>query len=194
MRLPLVLIAFFCLGNMSLADEKTWLSAERPEDASYLAPKMKFSTLNDSLAYWPGVGVGWILGSVVTIGFEGYLLASHTPLENAALSPFSMAVAGMVFEAIPSPESRSHLAFNVLMGVGGAQAGGEMDLDSLARHGFYVVEPGVNIEFNLTRNIRLCPGVSYLWISGNVPGMRSKWDISETAFNLKLKFKKPDNG
>lgn len=194
MRLLLVFLAVLCLGTKGQAYEKTWLSAERPEDASYLAPKMKFSTLNDSLAYWPGIGVGWILGSVVTVGFEGYLLASHVQLDDAARSPFSMAVAGMVFEAIPSPESRSHLAFNVLMGVGGSQAGGEMELDSLARHGFYVVEPGVNIEFNLTRNIRLCPGASYLWISGNVPGLKSKWDISETAFNLKLKFKKPDNG
>jgi hypothetical protein len=34
--------------------------------------------------------------------------------------------------------------------------------------------------------------VSYLWISDPVPGMESKWKISETAFNLTLKFKEPD--
>jgi len=67
-----------------------------------------------------------------------------------------------------------------------------MDLDSLSRHSFLILEPGAGLEFNLTRNIRLCPTASYLWISGSVPGMESKWKISGAAFNLALKFQELD--
>lgn len=46
----------------------------------------------------------------------------------------------------------------------------------------------------LNDSLAYWPGIGVGWISGHVPGVESKWDISETAFNLKLKFKKPDNG
>jgi hypothetical protein len=191
MRRLLILIA--CLFPAPiLASQQTWLNSENPENGSYFSPRMKVSNMDDSIAFWPGASLGWIVGSVVTIGFEGYVLATDLAPEKAEGSSFNMAVAGMVFEAIPSPENRTHLAFNLLIGAGGSQVGGGFDVDSLAENAFFVLEPGAGVEFNLTRNIRICPGVRYLWISGNVHGMDSKWKISETAFNVSLKFTQPD--
>lgn len=192
MRLMLILLAILCFGKKVQALDETWLTAQNPENASYLAPKMKVSSLNDTLVFWPGARLGWIVGSVVSLGFEGYVLANNISSEGPDTSPFSMAVGGVVLEAIPYSERRTHLAFSLLMGAGGSQVGGDIDLDSLSRHSFLIVEPGASVEFNLTRNIRLCPGMSYLWISGKVDGMDSKWKISETAYSLTLKFIKPD--
>ena len=188
----IVLIALLCLADNVRADQDTWLRSENPENSSFLTPKLKISTLNDSLVFWPGIGIGWILGSVVSIGFEGYVLASEMPAETVEGSAFSMAVVGMTFEAVTFPERRTHLSYSLLVGGGGAQAGGAINLDTLTRNSFFIIEPGVSLEFNLTRNIRLGPGLSYLWISGDVAGITSKWKIAETAFNVKFKFKEPD--
>lgn len=42
-----------------------------------------------------------------------------------------------------------------------------------------------------TLNHRLALWPGYLWISGNVPGLDSKWKVAETAFNLTVRFKDP---
>jgi hypothetical protein len=194
MHRMLFLLALLGFALPAVAVEDTWLNSSDPENSSYLTPKLKVSTLNDEPILWPGLGFGWVIGSVFAVGFEGYMLSSEIHPEIASDSQFNMAVGGMTFEAIAFPERRTHLAFDVLIGAGGAQAEGALDFDSLRTHNFFILEPGVNIEFNLTRNVRLSPGVSYLWISGDVAGMPSKQRVSEMAFNLKLKFKKPDEG
>jgi hypothetical protein len=201
MRILFAIITILCLGSTALAKEKlayhkdgedTWLSTDHPENASYFAPKIRMSTVNDSLALWPGLSLGWIVGSVISVGFEGYILANHVNAQTPDTARFNMAVGGMKFEAIPSPEKRTHLVMNVLVGCGGSQAGGDFDIDSLTNHAFLVIEPGIGLEFNLTKSIRLNPMVSYLWLSGGVQGMESKWLVSETAFSLALRFKDPE--
>jgi hypothetical protein len=191
MRYVLILIACLFLGNAVLAEEATWLNTDSPENSSFFAPKVRFSRLDGKLALWPGARIGWIKGSVISFGFEGYMLANEFKADSPDTARFSMAVGGIAFEAIPSPERRSHVVLSLLLGAGGAQVGGSADFDSLSQHRFLVMEPGFGLEFNLTRFIKLSPGVSYLWISGDVPGMSSPWRVAETAFNLTLKFKDP---
>ncbi|HKP97906.1 MAG TPA: hypothetical protein VJ385_19375 [Fibrobacteria bacterium] len=200
MRRLLVLLALLCLAETVSAGESTWrhqdaeeswLSADHPENSSYFAPKLRASMVNDSLAFWPGVGIGWIVGSVLSVGFEGYFLVNEINASNPDTARFSMAVAGMKFEAIPDPQRRTHMVWSLLIGGGGAQLGGTPDVDSLTNHGFFVMEPGAGLEFNLTKSVRLMPAVSYLWISGTVPGLESKWKASETAFSVTLRFKDP---
>lgn len=188
MKSPLILIAMLCFAFRVQAEERTWLRSEEPEDGSYLAPALRFSYLNDEVAMWPGVRLGWIFGSVITAGLEGYMLAGEPGADEPSGAPFNMAVGGVVFEAIPFPERRTHLVFSLLLGAGGSQSGGSADIDVLSQNGFAVIEPGMGLEFNLTRNVIVSPGIRYLWISGNVHGMDSKWKVSEGALSLSIKF------
>jgi hypothetical protein len=183
-----IMMTLVCLVFRAQADERTWLNSEDPGNGSYLAPALRFSYLNEEVALWPGARLGWIFGSTITAGLEGYMLAGEPGADNPPGAIFNMAVGGVSFEAIPFPERRTHLVFSLLLGAGGSQAGGAADIDSLASHGFAVIEPGAGLEFNLTRNVIIGPGIRYLWISGNVPGMDSKWKVSETALSLILKF------
>ena len=173
------------------AREDTWLQARDPENASYLSPKMRVSRMQDSLAFWPGLGIGWIVGSVISVGFEGYVLAAD-PRGTDAQDRLSMALGGLSFEATPFPERRTHLAFDLLIGAGGSQVGGDIDLDSLSRHGFFFVSPGAKLEFNLTQDIRLRPGISYLWSPDPVYGLQGNRGIEEPMLTLDLLLKKPD--
>jgi hypothetical protein len=191
MRSWLALAAFLCVVcRPSSAREDTWLQSNDPENASYFAPKMRVSRLDDSLAFWPGVGLGWIVGSVLSVGFEGYMLAAD-PRGPGAQGRLSMALGGMSFEAMPFPERRTHLAFDLLVGAGGSQTEGDFGLDSLARHGFFFVSPGAKLEFNLTPNIRFCPGLSYLWTPDPVYGLPGN-GLAEPMLTFDLILKKRD--
>lgn len=199
MRRMLVLVAFLFLGIpmardetwLSRSGEDTWLSTDHPENSSYFAPKLRASMVNDSLAFWPGASIGWTVGSVLSMGFEGYVLVNEIDASSPDTGRFNMAIAGVKFEAIPSPSRRTHAIMSLLIGGGGAQSGGSFDIDSLSNHGFFALEPAAGLEFNLTPRVRLNPMVSYLWISGSVPGVESKWQASETAVSLNLRFKDP---
>jgi hypothetical protein len=182
------LLAILGFGASTRAATETWLHSDDPENSAYFSPKMRFSMLNNHMALWPGARIGWTTGSVVAFGFEGYFLANELYADYPDTARFSMAVGGITLEATPSPERRTHLVFNVLLGMGGSQVGGDPNLDSLTNRGFIIVEPGVGLEFNLTPRIRLSPGVTYLWISGGVEGLDDKWKASEAAFNLTLRF------
>lgn len=182
-----------CLAPGIRAQEETWLTAKSPENASYFTPKMRVTGTEDSPAIWPGAGLGWIVGSVVSVGFEGYWLASDLQPDESESGRFDMALGGMMFQAIPFPERRTHLAFNLLIGAGGSQTEGEFGLDSLSNHGFFFIEPGASLEFNLTRGIRLAPGASYMWVPGSIWGMKDKGGLTEMAFSLGLIFKKSDS-
>ena len=78
-----------------------------------------------------------------------------------------------------------------MIGVGGVSTGKLPDIDTMSNNSFVYMEPGFSLEINVTPSLRICPGVSYLWISGSLPEVRSKWDVSETSFNLTLKFRDP---
>ena len=69
MRWKSILLASLCLFQGAEAMEDTWLRTDYPENSSYLSPKLKATTVDDSLVYWPGLGVGWIVGSVIAVGF-----------------------------------------------------------------------------------------------------------------------------
>jgi hypothetical protein len=182
-----------CLAPGIRAQEETWLKARNPENASYFTPKMRVTGTEASPALWPGAGLGWIVGSVVSVGFEGYWLASNIRPDEPGSEYFDMALGGMMFQAIPFPERRTHLAFNLLIGGGGSQTGGEFGIDSLSNHGFFFIEPGASLELNLTQDIRLAPGVSYMWVPGSIWGMKDKTGLTEMAFSLGLIFKKTDS-
>jgi len=190
MRYWILIPAILLAAGRASAHEDTWLQSRDHENASYFAPKMRVSHLADSLAFWPGAGIGWIVGSVISVGFEGYMLAAD-PRGPDADGQLSMALGGMSFEAVPFPEARTHLAFDLFVGVGGSQLGGELGLDSLSNHGFLFVSPGAKLEFNLTENIRFCPGLSYLWTPDPVYGIPGA-GLQEPMLTLDLLLKKPD--
>src|SRR3954471_9598350 len=74
MRNWILILAILLAAGRASAHEDTWLQSRDHENASYFAPKMRVSHLADSLAFWPGAGLGWIVGSVISVGFEGYML------------------------------------------------------------------------------------------------------------------------
>jgi len=102
-----------------------------------------------------------------------------------------------------SPKKLFHLTFPLLIGAGGSKIKTKTLFDSnvtdpedwtqyenVESTGFFVLEPGVNIELNMTKIFRLDLGVSYRFISGTDLQRLSNNDLSDFSFNLCLKFGK----
>ena len=114
-----------------------------------------------------------------------------------------MGYGGIFIEYVLNPKKAFHLTFPLFIGAGGAQVGVKTPLDLnvstpqdyttydyVESSGFFVLEPGINIELNMSKFFRLDIGASYRFISGTQLQRLSSNDLSDFSFNLGLKFGK----
>jgi hypothetical protein len=112
-----------------------------------------------------------------------------------------MGYGGVLLEFIALPKKAIHLSFPVLIGAGGANLGakyyvGQSDYypegvatyDYIENSGFFIVEPGVYLELNMTKFFRLSAGGTYRFISGTDMVRINNNDLSGLTFSFALKF------
>ena len=98
-------------------------------------------------------------------------------------------VGGFIAEAVIFPNKVVHGTASLLIGAGGVGHGMRMGRNSDSDGGHvFVLEPELNLEINLTRFFRFCPGISYRWITGDAEAVESAGDISGPSVNLMFKF------
>jgi hypothetical protein len=187
MKRFLIVMSFLFPLLEARASEETWLKPDNQRSRTYLAPEIRWSRTSGQMGIWPGARLGWTLGSTFSAGLEAFVLANEIRADIPDTSRLNMAVGGLVLEAIPGSDRMVHGVYSVLIGAGGTSTGDAPELEAMSNNSFIVVEPRFAFEFNLTHNVRISPGVGYVWISGDVPGVRSKWQVSETAFNVTVK-------
>lgn len=187
----LALLTLFLLPIREIrAEAETFFDAEDNLVGSYIAPVLRFNSANEQFGVWAGARIGNILNSILAYGFEGYGLISKVEGDKPFGERMQAGVAGCYMEAIMHPNKKVHVAFAMFMGAGTAVAEEIDDIsqDDMWDNSFLVMEPEVSAEYNLSRNVRFAPGFSYRWISGTVTPLDSKWDLSETSINFRLKF------
>jgi hypothetical protein len=146
-----------------------------------------YSMFGSKSVFLPGMSIGLILDHHWTIGVTGSFIGDPNGLHynniyyDSATSKMNGAYlnggyGGLLVEYTLMPRSRVHIAFPVMIGFG------SMDYTSSFRHidsivvnnsfkdyhqgyisrdRFFVVEPGVRLEFNLIKSLRLGVGISY---------------------------------
>lgn len=171
-------------------EAETFFNANDNRVGAYLSPSIRFNSANEQFGVWGGGRVGFVLNSILGYGVEGYGLLTKAEGDRPAGERFQAGVAGCYVESVFHPESRTHLALSLLVGAGSAVAESLEDIsqEDAYDNSFLVMEPEVSLEYNLSRNIRFLPGLSYRWISGTVTPLDSKWQLSETSLNFRLKF------
>jgi len=133
-----------------------------------------------------GARAGWIIDHHVTIGLAGKCLASSVYLDRywSGNEGYYLVggYGGLLIEPIIWPKFPVHVSFPVVIGAGGLALNDrtwrnyKWDYDFYDVYDydyFFVFEPGVEIELNLVRFVRLAIGASYLMTSDvhmqNVP-------------------------
>ncbi len=167
-----------------------------------------YSQLNGHYTYLPGFASGVVMNNNFRLGLVGKALSCHEKFlrfDNIFDEPVYLAggYGGLYMEATPYANKVFHVSVPVIIGGGGAvylskerypeiDEDGEMDYErkDLDSSPFFVIEPGVNVELNVTGFMKLYTGYSYRWINGLNLEHTARSAFNGSNFNLGIKFGK----
>jgi hypothetical protein len=214
LTLVLVFAALILHGQEDESEEFKTIFGNDLNSGGYGAPELKLGSVNGETSLFLGGRGGWIIGHRFVLGGGGYgLTTNNSFMEDPANKPASvgpdstrvikidMGYGGVLLEFIALPKKAIHLSFPVLIGAGGTNLGaktfvGQSDYyeegfatyDFIENSGFFVVEPGVFVELNMTNFFRLTAGGTYRFISGVDLERLDNKNLSGFTFSLALKF------
>jgi len=180
----------------------------------FINPELKGTIINpgdgkDGYGFLMGGRLGFIFNEKFSIGLGGYgLVTNHTVdlsddadyNDPAALIGFGYG--GLVFEYTLFGNKMIHFTIPVLVGGGVASLYKDVVIDeeewtweqwsdqfnTYESSGFFVVEPGVNLEVNITKFMRFDLGASDRMIQFTEMDYLTDSDLSNLAVNASLKF------
>ncbi len=216
-RLSLALLCLFNLALFAQVDEDLSAELKRKKEVkevqtlfnsnthfgAYLGLNTKGCEIAGEPALLTGGEVAVVLGRSFNLGFAGYgLVASETTNNfdsNGEELHLYMGYGGLHIEPVLMSENLVHVTFPVLLGVGAygeSQHGvyfddGEFFIEPLAgtvsEEVFLVAEPGVNMELNVFKFMRLAAGASYRFISSSDIGNFQSSDFEGFNGNISLR-------
>lgn len=176
---------------LRIDDDTETLANQKGGFGGFLEMNTMPTYFNDQPALMAGGGVSLVFGHSLNLGFAGYGLVSDirsNTLDSAGnYYHLQTGYGGMVIEPVLFSKKLIHVTFPVLLGVGGTSLTRESLYDEstyddhwLNPEMYFVARPGVNIEINLLRILRLDMGINYRFASGYqmenaTPSMLNGW-------------------
>jgi hypothetical protein len=173
---PLLLV-FTSFGAARAQDMQT-LFAGRASHGGFGGPVVKFSDVGGSLGVWIGGRGGWIIGfegpHSISLGGGGYGLASSHPVPDPAAAGWPgredlrvrAGYGGFELEYTNRSQRLLHWTASTLIGAGSVALETAEFPVTADEPAFFVLEPGLHGELNVTRFLRLHAGLSYRYTSG----------------------------
>lgn len=166
----------------------------------YGAITIGYSQIDNMDAIIMGGRGAWIIGHWFAIGFGGlgFINDMHYNDELKQNVNLTGGYGGMILEPIILPKIPVHISTPVLFGVGGIaymSSYGSLDWDqpnylTEDATSFVIVEPGVEVEFNIVKFFRLALGASYRYTS-DINMYDTYPDVlNGLSYNISLKFGK----
>ena len=179
------------------ADEETLIKGD-VEHGGYGGPLVKFGQIHGDLGVAAGGKGGWIINHTFSIGGAGYGFSNDIIVGKDANGKnlyLHAGYGGFLVEYISNSDDLIHTTYSLLIGAGGANVslnrmGDIPDPEDKSADAFFVVEPEVNLDVNITKWMRGSVGAGYRFVSGvNLPGV-SNSDLAGPTLQLVLKFGK----
>lgn len=159
-----------------------------------------YSQVDGYDAFSAGTTIAMIANHGLAIGFSGKGFFTE-PYEFAPNSNTSFSYAGgyggFLIEPIIFPKYPVHASFPILLGGGGISRNRMTDFDYPYDYtefyvedveAFMIVEPGIEIEFNVARWMRLAMGASYRFTTSLEPSEFDKNPLNGFTGGLSFKF------
>jgi hypothetical protein len=203
----LSLLIFLGLGFLlaSAQDDKdnnqiSTIFSRTRSNGGYGALSFGYSQIDGKDAFVMGARGSWIIDHSFAIGLGGVGFINdvnyHNWQNNELNNNLAGGYGGIYLEPILAPRLPVHISIPVLLGIGGiSRIDNEQNWDNWvyddSQHDvFLVFEPAVELEFNLTRHLRLAGSVGYRFTS-KVEMADTNPDILEgTNIGLVMKFGK----
>jgi hypothetical protein len=170
----------------------------------YAAISNKFTTINGDYANIAEIYGGWFVNSKFLIGLSASGSTNYIPVPYAFSEKpgkkmtYQYGQAGLMTEYVFASNRRIHLVGNLTTGAGFIMQYNRNNWDDFDHwddrddeedpNCFFVMEPGVQVEFNILKWMRFAPGVSFRKTFGASSDGLSDSDLSNVSYNLTLKF------
>jgi hypothetical protein len=196
-----VLLLLFMLGGMVTvqAQQVQTLFDGDVSHGGFGGPVVKFSDISGDLGVWVGGRGGWIINldreHAFSLGGGGYALVTEHSVPDPdfrdgdadyyALTGYG----GVEIEYTNRSYRIVHFTVSSLIGGGGLMMR-EHDFSDVDNHydHYFVFEPGVNLEVNITHFFRAAVGIGYRMTSGIGTAGFTDGDFSGLNGNLTFKF------
>jgi hypothetical protein len=174
------------ISTISSGSELKTLLNTNVQSGGYLSISTQYKAIDGEESLVIGGRIGWLINHCFTIGLGGYgffsnpktdtfLINTITDLDPNDEFGYSGGWGGVFFEPVFFPRFPVHVAVPVMIGAGGvgysSWNGNDYDeSDSWDNYqqdnqGFFIVNPGVEIELNMMKFLRLNFGAYYQWTS-----------------------------
>lgn len=129
-------------------------------------------------------------GITTNVEFQGTVAGEEKPLNLYG------GYGGMMIGAMVASKEVIHLTFPIFFGAGQMEvsdknffANSPNDAEfTIENSAFIVIEPGAQIEFNITENFRVGAGMSYRYITGSELDNLEDQDLSGSTISLSFRF------
>lgn len=200
----IVLICSSVFGQRTNQEDRTVFGGSR-SFGGFLGFSAKAGDINGQASLMAGMELAAVFSSSFNVGFVGYGLTTNVDADTyddeGKLYEIHFGYGGLLLEPVIASRSMVHVTFPLVLGVGGAGTHKRFNrpLKSEDFEDFekkydaetdvvLVVEPGLSIEINLLRNVRLDMGASYRYVyDSNIPEIEDK-ELSGISGNVSLKF------
>lgn len=187
----IILLNFLFIFCLNVSAQK-YLDSNDPDEVKSLLSKdndvtgfggldMKVGDFNEERALFTGAYGGVIINKHYILGIAGYgLVTSNRFIGNVpgADTPKELDMyggyGGLMIGGIIAPKSVLHISIPVILGVGNVYVSDEnffnnsIDTDfTIDQSTFFVIEPGLSIEANITPSFRISLGASYRMVRGS---------------------------
>ena len=173
--LVLLLLSAFAFAQESEPELKTLFGNGKITHGGYGALSVGYSSIDSRNTLLVGGRGAWLINHRIGIGFSGTGFLSETSFDETLNSRYQLAggYGGLFFEYIVNPSQPIHVSFPLTIGAGAAtyvrnngvfsnDFGFYREEDSDA---FFVIEPGIELEMNMLKFMRMAVGVSYRYTS-----------------------------
>lgn len=169
----------------------------------YITPEVKFGKLHEDYALMVGGRIGTSINDNFVIGLGGYGLTTDNDFAFDTVN-IGMGYGGLFLEYVFFSNKAVHFSIPVMIGAGGFtlyEAGSTDIWDSwddwdnwdnwdneLENTAAFIIEPGISLEVNLTKFMRMNLGASYRLVQFTALDRLSDQDLSCFAISFGLKF------
>jgi hypothetical protein len=158
-------------------------------------PEVKINSIQGDVGTLIGFYGGAVFNRTILLGISGGANLSHPTVNYGYF--------GAVGQYIYKPANLWHCSGQILLAYGSTKdyedpKSGLLDnFCNISGAGFFLMEPGISLELNLSKRLTLVTGISYRYVTGldendeNVQITHvTNEDLSGINFNIGLKFKK----
>ena len=192
MKTMLLCTALAFIALPIAAQEKTLIGGEI-QSGGYGGPIIQVTQINKQSAVLVGGVGGWIINHTFVLGGGGYGLVTDVTSNYA--NPFlgsqylTVGYGGLYLEYIQSSDDVIHFTVGALIGAGNVgYRDQEMFYMNRSKDNFFVLEPNVQVNVNVTQFFRISAGANYRWVTGVRNDITSDADLSGPSGLLILRF------